>query len=303
MRSRSWASRSTAMCCSMLFTQRSSRRKEQGGDVVLWICIRTDALSLKSLTGLALMRCELDVVKNNTNNTLEINVPTTNRIADDHRGSSAFVRKPYTVLIADDYPIVREGLAMLINRRSDMQVIAEASDGREAVEKYVALSPDVVLLELKLPLMDGIETVMSICAKAPAARLVVFTMCQGEEDIYRALRAGAYGYLFKNTSLNELVECILAVAQGNRWIPPAVAARLGKRVADRGLTTRETQVLRAVTSGKSNKEIGGALDISESTVKVHMTHILEKLNVAGRTEAINVAMRRGLVHMDPAEAA
>jgi two-component system, NarL family, response regulator len=249
------------------------------------------------------MRCELDVVKNNTNNTLEINVPTTNRIADDHRGSSDFVRKPYTVLIADDYPIVREGLAMLINRRSDMQVIAEACDGREAVDKYVALSPDIVLLELKLPLMDGIETVMSICAKAPAARLVVFTMCQGEEDIYRALRAGAYGYLFKNTSLNELVECILAVAQGNRWIPPAVAARLGKRVADRGLTTRETQVLRAVTSGKSNKEIGGALDISESTVKVHMTHILEKLNVAGRTEAINVAMRRGLVHMDPAEAA
>jgi two-component system, NarL family, response regulator len=288
----------------MLFTQRYSRRKEQGGvAVVLWICIRADAVSLKSLTGLAPMRCDPDVVKDNTHNTLEINVPTTNRNADDYRGSSEFVRKPYTVLIADDYPIMREGLAMLINRRSDMQVIAEASDGREAVEKYVAKSPDVALLELRLPLMDGLETVIAICAKAPAARLVVFTTYQGEEDIYRALRAGAYGYLFKNTSLNELVECILAVAQGNRWIPPAVAARLGKRVADRGLTTRETQVLRAVTSGKSNKEIGGALDISESTVKVHMTHILEKLNVAGRTEAISVAVRRGLVHMDPAEAA
>src|SRR6202034_1153402 len=119
------------------------------------VCIRANALSLQSLTGLAPMRCDPDVVKDNTHNTLEINVPTTNRIADDHRGSSDFVRKPYTVLIADDYPIVREGLAMLINRRSDMQVIAEASNGREAVEKYVATSPDVVLLELRLPLMDG----------------------------------------------------------------------------------------------------------------------------------------------------
>jgi two-component system NarL family response regulator len=104
----------------------------------------------------------------------------------------------------------------------------------------------------------------------------------------------------KNTSLNEIVECIRAVARGERWIPPAVAALLGKRVADRGLTARETEVLRAVTDGRSNKEIGVVLDISEATVKVHMTHILEKLNVTGRTEAINVAVRRGLVHMDPA---
>jgi DNA-binding NarL/FixJ family response regulator len=151
--------------------------------------------------------------------------------------------------------------------------------------------------------MSGIEAVMSICAKLPAARLVIFTACQGEEDIYRALRSGVYGYLFKSSSLVELVECIRTVAQGRRWIPPAVAARLGKRVGDRSLTAREMQVIHAVARGKSNKEIGTALDISEATVKVHMTHILEKLNVAGRTEAINVAVRRGLVHMDPAEAA
>jgi two-component system NarL family response regulator len=229
-------------------------------------------------------------------------VPT-NRSTDDHWTVSELPRKPYTVLIADDHPIVREGLAALINRRSDMQVVAEASNGREAVEKYVSQSPDIALLELRLPLMNGIEAVMSICAKLPAARLVIFTTCQGEEDIYRALRSGAYGYLFKNSSLVELVECIRTVAQGRRWIPPAVAARLGKRVGDRGLTEREMQVIHAVTSGKSNKEIGTALDISEATVKVHMTHILEKLNVAGRTEAINVAVRRGLVHMDPVEAA
>ncbi|WP_254062165.1 response regulator transcription factor [Acidobacterium sp. S8] len=207
------------------------------------------------------------------------------------------------MLIADEHPIVREGLATLINRTFDMQVVAEASNGQEAVEKYAAQSPNIALLELRLPIMNGVETVMSICAKEPAARLIVFTTCQGEEDIYRALKAGAYGYLFKNTSLNELVECIRAVAQGKRWIPPAVAAQLGKRVADRGLTFRETEVLRAVTNGKSNKEIGALLDISEATVKVHMTHILEKLNVTGRTEAINVAFRRGLVHMDPVAAA
>jgi two-component system, NarL family, response regulator len=233
---------------------------------------------------------------------VERTVPT-NTSTDDHWVVSERPGKPYTVLIADDHPIVREGLAALINRRSDMQVVAEASNGREAMEKYVSQSPDVALIELRLPLMNGIETVMSICAKLPAARLVIFTACQGEEDIYRALRSGAYGYLFKNSSLVDLVECIRTVAQGRRWIPPAVAARLGKRVGDRGLTAREMQVIHAVTSGKSNKEIGTALDISEATVKVHMTHILEKLNVAGRTEAINVAVRRGLVHMEPVEAA
>jgi two-component system NarL family response regulator len=206
------------------------------------------------------------------------------------------------VLIADEHPIVREGLIAVINRASDMQVVAEASNGDEAAEKYLELAPDVALLELRLPNMDGVETVTSICAKAPAARLVVFTACQGEEDIYRALRAGAYGYIFKNTSLDELLECIRAVAHGKRWIPPPVAAQLGKRVADRGLTLRETDVLRAVAIGKSNKQIGTTLDISEATVKVHVTHILEKLHAAGRTEAINVAVRRGLVRMDPVEA-
>ena len=209
-------------------------------------------------------------------------------------------RQPYRILIADEHPIVREGLAALINRRSDMKVIAEASSGREAVDQFAAQSPDLALLELKLPLMDGIETVKSICAKNPTARLVVFTTCLGEEDIYRAVKAGAFGYLLKDTSLPDLIECILAVAQGRRWIPAFVAAQLGKRVQDRELTSREMQTLRALIRGMSNKEIGSALDISEATVKVHVTHILEKLSVTGRTEAINVALKRGLVHMDAA---
>ena len=212
-------------------------------------------------------------------------------------------RQPYKILVADEHPIVREGLAALINRRSDMKVIAEASSGQDAVDQFVAQSPDLVILELKSPLMDGIETVKSICAKNPAARLVVFTTCLGEEDIYRAVRAGAFGYLLKDTSLPDLIECILAVAQGKRWIPASVAAQLGKRVQDRELTPREMQALRALSRGMSNKEIGSALDISEATVKVHVTHILEKLNVTGRGEAINVALRRGLVHMDQSVAA
>ena len=212
--------------------------------------------------------------------------------------SSASLLEVYTVLIADDHPVVREGLATLINRRSDMRVVAEAADGREAVEKFLAHSPDIALLELRLPIMDGVEVVMSICEKMPAARVVIFTSCKGEEDIYRAVKAGAFGYVLKDTPLNEVVECIRAVARGTRWIPPGVAAMLGKRVAARALTARELEVIRALTSGKSNKEIGTLLDISEATVKVHITHILEKLKVTGRTEAINVAMRRGLVHMD-----
>ena len=224
---------------------------------------------------------------------------TTQIMTHDIADSSASLLEVYTVLIADDHPVVREGLATLINRRSDMRVVAEAADGREAVEKFLAHSPDIALLELRLPTMDGVEVVMSICEKMPAARVVIFTSCKGEEDIYRAVKAGAFGYLLKETPLNEVIECICAVARGTRWIPPGIAAMLGKRVADRALTARELEVIRALTSGKSNKEIGTLLDISEATVKVHITHILEKLKVTGRTEAINVAMRRGLVHIDP----
>jgi two-component system NarL family response regulator len=225
-------------------------------------------------------------------------VQTANLIVNNYGRDVEPHLKLHTVLIADGFPIVREGLATLINRRSDMRVVAEAANGQEAVDKFIAHSPDITLLELRLPLMDGVEVVISICKRVPSARLIIFTTCQGEEDIYRAMRAGAYGYLLKDTPLSELVECICAVGEGRRWIPPPVAARLGKRVADRALTARELQVIRELSGGKSNKEIGSILDISEATVKVHITHILEKLKVTGRTEAINVAVRRGLVRMD-----
>jgi DNA-binding NarL/FixJ family response regulator len=203
-----------------------------------------------------------------------------------------------TILVADDHPMVREGLVAIINRQSDMRVVAEAGNGREAVEKFVTLRPDVALLDLRMPMMDGIEAAMCIYEHAPEARLVIVTTYQSEEDIYRALRAGAQGYLLKDAPVEDLIECIHTVGDGKTWIPSAVGAKLARRVTERSLTAREMEVIRALAKGKSNKEIGVALNISEGTVKVHVTHMLEKLKVTGRTEAIGAALKRGLVTME-----
>jgi two-component system NarL family response regulator len=207
-----------------------------------------------------------------------------------------------TVLVADDHPVVREGLVSLISREPGMRVVAEASNGREAVEQFFKHRPAVTLLDLRMAGVDGITALISICEKEPSARIAVISSYQLEEDIYRVLRAGALGYILKDATAKQLAECIRGVAEGKTWVPPQIGARLARRVADRELTLRETQVLSAVAAGKSNKEIGTAFNISESTVKVHMTHILEKLKVTGRTEAINVAVKRGLVHLDLAAA-
>jgi two-component system, NarL family, response regulator len=211
--------------------------------------------------------------------------------------------RPLTVLVADDHPVVREGLVALINRRPDMTVVAQAGNGPNAVERFLDQVPDIALLDLRMPVMDGVEVVIAICNKFPAARLIILTSYQGEDDIYRALCAGAKGYVLKDAPMEELLECIRAVSAGGTWIPPAVAAKLAKRVADKALTRRETQVLVVMAAGKSNKEIGVALNISEATVKVHVTHLLAKLKAGGRTEAINLAVRRGLVHLDGVAAA
>ena len=205
---------------------------------------------------------------------------------------------PITVLIADDHSLVREGIAAVINRQQDMQVIAEASNGHEAVERFLATLPDIGLLDLRMPMADGIDAIRTIRREVPGARLVVLTSYETEEDIYRALRAGAQGYLFKCCTKVELLECIRAVCCGRSWIPPDVGAKLAKRVVAPDLTRRETDVLGALSIGRSNKEIGTLFDISEATVKVHMTHILEKLHVSSRTEAINVAAGRGLVRLE-----
>ena len=205
---------------------------------------------------------------------------------------------PITVLIADDHPMVREGMIAVIDRQMDMHVIAEASNGHEAVERFLAALPDIGLLDLRMPIVDGIEAVRAIRREVPGARLVVLTSYETEEDIYRALRAGAQGYLFKCCTKVELLECIRAVSCGRSWIPPDVGAKLAKRVVAPDLTRRETDILGALSIGRSNKEIGTLFGISEATVKVHMTHILEKLHVSSRTEAINVAAGRGLVRLE-----
>jgi two-component system NarL family response regulator len=200
-----------------------------------------------------------------------------------------------TVLIADDHSVVREGMVAVINRQTDMHVVTEASNGHEAVEHFLATFPDIGLLDLRMPMADGIDAIRTIRREVPGARLVVLTSYETEEDIYRALRAGAQGYLFKSCAKEELLECIRAVSCGRSWIPPDVGAKLAKRVVAPDLTRRETDVLGALSIGRSNKEIGTLFDISEATVKVHMTHILEKLCVSSRAEAISVATGRGLV--------
>lgn len=202
------------------------------------------------------------------------------------------------LLVADDHPVVLAGLAGLLAGRKDINIVDQARNGREAVEKFLAIRPDVGLFEVRMPVMSGIEAVTTIREQVPNARLLMFTTCQSEEDVYRAVRAGAQGYVSKNAPVEELVQSICTVATGQQWIPLAAAAQLARRIADRELTVREREVLLAITSGKSNKEIGVALSISEATVKVHVTHILEKLKASGRTEAIRLAVQRGLVYMD-----
>jgi two-component system NarL family response regulator len=218
--------------------------------------------------------------------------------------SSLRQREKLKLLLADNHPVVLAGVASMLSGRSDISIVEQARNGREAVEKFLQLRPDVGLFEVRMPVMDGIEAVAEIRAHLPGARLLMFTTCQSEEDVYRAVRAGAQGYVFKDAPTEELVQSICAVGTGQQWIPLIAAARLASRIADRELTVREKEVLIAITSGKSNKEIGVALNISEATVKVHVTHILEKLKASGRTEAIRLAVQRGLVYLDaPAPAA
>ncbi|HEX6605668.1 MAG TPA: response regulator transcription factor [Chloroflexia bacterium] len=203
------------------------------------------------------------------------------------------------VLIADDHPVVREGVAAMIERRPDMTVVGEAATGREAVAAYRAAQPDVVLMDLRMPDMTGVEAIGAIRGEFPGARIIVLTTYDGDEDIYRGLQAGARAYLLKDAPRDDLLDAIRAVHAGQSRIPPAVAARLAERVlAGPELTARELEVLQGIVAGRSNKEIGAALGISEGTVKAHVNSILGKLGVADRTQAVTTALQRGIVHLD-----
>jgi len=202
---------------------------------------------------------------------------------------------PITIVIADDHPVVREGLAALIRRQPDMALVGEAADGREALDLCLAQPPDVVVMDLRMPVMDGVAATEAIRRSSPRTRVLVLSTYDGEEGIYQALRAGAKGYLLKDAFREELVTAIRTVHAGRRHVPPAVAARLADRVGAAELTARERDVLALIVRGRSNKEIGQALAISEGTVKGHVNSILDKLDVAGRTEAAMAAVQRGLV--------
>lgn len=212
-------------------------------------------------------------------------------------------RKTLDVLVADSQPVVLAGVTALLAGHQRVRVVAEARNGREAVDRFCATRPDVGIFEVQMPLLGGIEAMTAILREVPDARLVMFTTCQSTEDVYRAVRAGARGYVFKSAPVEELIQSICAVSAGQQWIPSAVGAQLARRIVERELTRREREVMVGITDGKSNKEIGVALDISEATVKVHVTHILEKLKASGRTDAIRIAVQRGLVHLDLARAA
>lgn len=205
--------------------------------------------------------------------------------------------EPIQVMVVDDHHIVRQGLVALLNTVPDMTVVAEASDGQEAMELFRRYRPDVTLMDLRLPVLSGVEALTRIRQEFPTARVIVLTTFDGDEDIYRALQAGARGYLLKGMFGDELMDAIRAVHAGKSRIPPAVAERLALRMGGQELTARELDVLKLIVSGKSNKEIGAELKISEATVKTHINSILSKLNVSDRTQAATTALQRGIVHL------
>jgi DNA-binding NarL/FixJ family response regulator len=197
----------------------------------------------------------------------------------------------------DDHPLLREGLAVIINNQPDMQVVAQAATGTEAIQMFRQYNPDVTLMDLRLPDMSGIDAVIAIRAEFPEARIIMLTTFEGDVDIRRSLEAGARGYMLKNMPPRELVEVIRQVHAGKKRIPAEVAAHLAEYLGDDALTEREIDVLRQVAGGNRNREIGTRLFISEETVKVHIKHIMEKLRASDRTQAVAIAIRRGIIQL------
>jgi DNA-binding NarL/FixJ family response regulator len=202
------------------------------------------------------------------------------------------------IIIADDHPVVREGLAALIKSQKDMQVVSEAASGRQAVQQFLLHRPDVMLLDLRMPEMNGVEAIQAILQKAPKAKIIVLSTYGGDEDIFRAFGVGAKAYLLKDSPREQLLESIRTVHGGQLSIPSTIGARLATHMRGPNLTKRETDVIKLMAAGKSNKEIGVSLGVSEGTVKIHVGHIFRKLGVTGRTEAIRVALERGIVHLE-----
>jgi two-component system NarL family response regulator len=199
-------------------------------------------------------------------------------------------------MVIDDQAVVRQGFVSLIKTVPDMEIVGEGSNGQEALDLFRQLQPDITLMDLRMPELSGAEAIKQIRVEFPAARIIVLTTFDGDEDIYRAVQAGAQGYLLKDMFFEELEAAIRKVHAGARLIPGSVAERLAARMSSSELTGRELEVLRHIVDGKSNKEIGNTLNISEATVKSHINNILSKLGVSDRTQAATTALQRGIVH-------
>ena len=206
--------------------------------------------------------------------------------------------KPIRVLVVDDHHVVRSGVVASLGIEDDLAVVGEAESGEQALAIYAECAPDVVLMDLRMRGGNGIETTATLRAKVPDARVLMYTTFDGEEDVYRAVQAGARGYLLKSAPRDELIAALRTVAAGERYLPPELAQRLAQRVAGPEISEREVEVLRLISAGKSNKEIGSALHIAEDTVKRHVSNILTKLGVSDRAQAATEAFRRGLLHLD-----
>ena len=201
------------------------------------------------------------------------------------------------ILVADDHFVVRMGLIAVVNSEPDMEVVAEAADGAQVVEMFQKHNPDLVLMDLRMPGKDGIAATREIRALQPQARVLMLTTYDGDTDIHRAMQAGAQGYVLKNSTGDKLIPALRAVAIGEQWIPREIATRLATRKLFEELTPRELEVLQQMSKGLANKEIADVLKISEHTVKDHLKNILGKLRVADRTEAVTVALQRGIIQL------
>jgi DNA-binding NarL/FixJ family response regulator len=201
------------------------------------------------------------------------------------------------ILSVDDHPLFREGIAAIINNQPDMQIVAQAANGTEAIQLFRQHQPDIALMDLRLPDISGIDALIAIRGEFPEARVVMLTTFEGDVDIRRSLEAGARGYMLKNMPPKDLVEIIRQVHKGKKRIPAEVAAQVAQYVGDDDLTEREVDVLRHIANGNRNRDIGERLFISEETVKVHIKHIMEKLGASDRTQAVAIAARRGIIQL------
>jgi len=201
------------------------------------------------------------------------------------------------VLSVDDHPLLREGIAAVINSQPDMQLVADAANAQDAILQFRKNQSDVTLMDLRLPDMSGVDTTIAIRKEFPEARIILLTTFEGDVEIQRALEAGARGYLLKSTPPKELLEVIRQVHAGKKRIPPQIATQLAEHMSDENLTAREIEVLRQIAEGNRNRDIGGKLFITEETVKVHIKHIMEKLGASDRTQAVAIAIRRGIIHL------